>query len=155
MQRMIIAVGKMGKGAASDLLAHYVKQVRPSVIVHEVADAPTSLPAALRKAKEAEAILKKLPASACMVALDAHGKPLTSEAFSDFIAAQERSGKKALCFVIGGQDGLDASVIARADMVLAFGPMIWPHKLARVMLAEQMFRAQCIASGHPYHGGHV
>jgi 23S rRNA (pseudouridine1915-N3)-methyltransferase len=58
---------------------------------------------------------------------------------------------KRLSFVIGGAEGLDASVIARADAVISLGKLTWPHMLARVMLAEQIYRAQMILSGHPYH----
>jgi len=56
-----------------------------------------------------------------------------------------------VCFLIGGAEGLDASVLARADAVLSLGPLTWPHMLARAMLAEQLYRAQAIRTGHPYH----
>lgn len=155
MQRMVIAVGKLGSGHEAALFQHYAKQIRGGVVVHEIADAPASLPTHARKSKEAEALRKKVPEGATVVALDARGKTMTSEAFSALIAAQQSAGKKALCFIIGGQDGLDESLVKQADYVMAFGAMIWPHKLARVMLAEQLFRAQCIAANHPYHGGHA
>ena len=58
---------------------------------------------------------------------------------------------RPLCFLIGGAEGLDAPVLARADHVLSLGPMTWPHMLVRPMLAEQLYRAQSIAAGHPYH----
>ena len=58
---------------------------------------------------------------------------------------------RPVCFVIGGAEGLEARVLARADAVLSFGPQTWPHLLVRVMLAEQLFRARAIAAGHPYH----
>jgi len=58
---------------------------------------------------------------------------------------------RPVCFLIGGAEGLDASVLARADAVLSLGPLTWPHMLARAMLAEQLYRAQAIRTGHPYH----
>jgi 23S rRNA (pseudouridine1915-N3)-methyltransferase len=60
-------------------------------------------------------------------------------------------GEKSLCFLIGGAEGLDAAVLARADAVLSLGTLTWPHLLARAMLAEQLYRAQAIRAGHPYH----
>ena len=58
---------------------------------------------------------------------------------------------KDLAFAVGGAEGLDARVLARAELSLSLGPMTWPHLLVRVMLAEQLYRAQCILAGHPYH----
>ena len=67
------------------------------------------------------------------------------------LAAVPSPGVRDVCFIIGGADGLDAAVKARANMNLSFGSMTWPHLLVRGMLAEQLFRAQCILAGHPYH----
>jgi 23S rRNA (pseudouridine1915-N3)-methyltransferase len=58
---------------------------------------------------------------------------------------------RPVCFLIGGAEGLDASVLTRAEVTLSLGPMTWPHFLARAMLAEQLYRARTIAAGHPYH----
>ena len=81
------------------------------------------------------------------MALDLGGRVLDSEAFGERLAGWGRSA----CFVIGGAEGLDASVLDRADFVLSLGAMTWPHFLVRAMLAEQLYRAQAIAAGHPYH----
>ena len=155
MQHAILAVGRIKSGAEADLFDHYAKQIRPKLSLHELADAPTSQPAATRKAKEAEAFAAKIPAAAFVVALDARGKELSSEQLAALIGKQELAGKKQICWLIGGQDGLDDALVNRADACIAFGKMIWPHKLARIMLAEQLFRSQCIANGHPYHSGHL
>lgn len=154
MHHVILAVGRIKSGPQADLFDHYAKQIRPKIMLHELADAPTSLPPAARRMKEAEATLKHIPAGACMIALDARGKDVSSEQLAAMIGKQELAGKKQICWLIGGQDGLDDSLRNRADHLIAFGKMIWPHKLARIMLAEQLFRAQCIASNHPYHSGH-
>ncbi len=102
------------------------------------------------KRREADAILAKLPAAAFAVALDLGGPAPDSAAFAAMLSRWLESGR-AVCFVIGGAEGLDARVLARADAVLSLGALTWPHLLARVMLAEQLYRARAIAAGHPYH----
>ncbi len=102
------------------------------------------------KRREADAILATLPAAALVVALDLAGDAPDSEAFAARLTVWLESARP-VCFVIGGAEGLDGRVIARADTALSFGALTWPHLLARVMLAEQLFRAHAIASRHPYH----
>lgn len=102
------------------------------------------------KRREADGILAGLHPNAFAVALDLGGVAPTSEAFAARLTGWLDSGR-AVTFIIGGAEGLDARVIARADAVLSLGPLTWPHLLARAMLAEQLFRARAIAAGHPYH----
>lgn len=154
MQHVILAVGRIKSGPEAELFEHYAKQIRPKLTLHELPDAPTSLPSPARRVKEGETITKHIPAGACIIALDARGSDVSSEQLAAMIGKQELAGKKQICWIIGGQDGLEDGLRARADHLLAFGKMIWPHKLARIMLAEQLFRAQCIANNHPYHSGH-
>ncbi len=103
--------------------------------------------------REAAALLKGLSADAHIVALDGAGKALTSEEFAARLANIRDDGTAVLAFLIGGADGHGEAVLARADMVLSLGPMTWPHLLVRAMLAEQLWRAASILSGHPYHRG--
>jgi 23S rRNA (pseudouridine1915-N3)-methyltransferase len=110
-------------------------------------------PAAEQKAREAELILAAVPPGAPLVALDEHGAAWPSRAFADRIAAWRDQGVPELAFAIGGADGLGAAVLSRADAILSLGPMTWPHFLARGMLLEQLYRAQQILAGHPYHRG--
>jgi 23S rRNA (pseudouridine1915-N3)-methyltransferase len=84
------------------------------------------------------------------VALDLGGRTPTSEAFAALLTTW-LDQPRPLCFLIGGAEGLDASVLARADYTLSFGTLTWPHQLVRVLLAEQLYRARAIAAGHPYH----
>jgi 23S rRNA (pseudouridine1915-N3)-methyltransferase len=98
--------------------------------------------------REGAALLAAVPAGAACVALDLGGEALSSEAFS---ASLERWAGKPVAFVIGGAEGLDPAVLSRADFRLSLGAMTWPHFLARAMLAEQLYRAQAIRQGHPYH----
>ncbi len=99
------------------------------------------------KRREAVGLLAAMPAGSLAVALDQGGATLDTPAFCRLLAASAQT----LCFLIGGAEGLDATVLARADRTLSLGPMTWPHLLARVLLSEQLYRAQCIATGHPYH----
>lgn len=89
-----------------------------------------------------------------VILLDSRGKPFSSEEFAAWIGRQRDSGAQHLIFAIGPADGWSAAARERADLLLSFGPMTFPHELARVMLAEQLYRAFTILAGHPYHSGH-
>lgn len=144
----LIAVGRLRAGPEAELFARYNARLRPKLAVTEVAEghgAPVEA-----KRREGEALLATLAAASFVVALDLGAPAPGSEALARLL---ERwlGQSRPLCFVIGGAEGLDAAVLARADHVLSLGPMTWPHMLVRVMLAEQVFRAQAILTGHPYH----
>lgn len=100
--------------------------------------------------REGAALLAALPADATVVALDLGGESPDSVAFAAMLARWEEAGRTP-CFLIGGAEGLDPAVLARADRRIALGPMTWPHFLVRGMLAEQLYRAQAIRRNHPYH----
>jgi 23S rRNA (pseudouridine1915-N3)-methyltransferase len=100
---------------------------------------------------EAEALTRALPDGAALVALDERGRMLSSPDLALRIAALRDAGTQDLGFLIGGADGLDPALRDRAALVLSLGPMVWPHMLARVMLAEQLYRAATILAGTPYH----
>ena len=148
MTLRIVAVGRIGRGPEADLFARYAARLRPRPQVVEVADGRGSSAEIARR--EAVALLAAIPANANTVALDSGGEPLDSMAFATRLTKWQDTGRD-LAFVLGGAEGLDASVLARANATLSLGPLTWPHLLARVMLAEQLFRAQSIAAGHPYH----
>ena len=97
------------------------------------------------------ALLKALPKNAALIALDERGKTLSSPDFARLLARWRDEGRREAALAIGGPDGHGAALRARADLMLSFGPMVWPHMLARVMAAEQLFRAASILSGAPYH----
>lgn len=103
------------------------------------------------KAREAELILAALPQSARLVALDEHGAAWSSRDFADRLAHWRDESVAEAAFAIGGAEGLDAAILDRAHRVLSLGPMTWPHLLVRGMLLEQLYRAQQILAGHPYH----
>jgi 23S rRNA (pseudouridine1915-N3)-methyltransferase len=109
------------------------------------------LPPVELKMREAELVLAAVPADARLIALDQRGKEWSSLDLADRLRAWRDGGAGALAFAIGGAEGLGASVVDRADAVLSLGAMTWPHLLARCMLLEQLYRAQQILVGHPYH----
>jgi len=148
----LICVGKLGRAAEATLALDYVQRTAAAgralgLAPVEIVEVEARKPG---KAAEAEAILARAGA-ARLVACDEHGATFASRAFAARLAAQRDDGVRDLAFVIGGADGLDASVLAAATERIAFGPQTWPHALARVMLAEQVYRAVSILAGAPYH----
>lgn len=149
MKIALIAVGKARRDEAAALYDHYVKRIRATIDVREIAEGKGKT-AAERMEREAQAILAAIPKNAGIVALDPRGKSLTSEAFAAFVG-KNADGGKTLAFLIGGADGFSDDVRSKADLVLSLGTMTWPHLMVRAMLAEQLYRAETILAGHPYH----
>ncbi len=146
----LIAVGRLRAGPERDLFDRYSARLRPPLALTEVAEA-RGTPAEAKR-REAAALIAALPARAFAVALDQSGQAPDSAGLAALLDRWLGLGRP-ICFLIGGAEGLDGAVLDRADMVLSLGPLTWPHMLARVMLAEQLYRARAIASGHPYHRG--
>jgi 23S rRNA (pseudouridine1915-N3)-methyltransferase len=144
----LIAIGRARDTPEAALFARYAARMRPSLALSEIAEG-RGAPAEVKR-REGEALLAALPSDAFTVALDRTGAVPDSLALAALLERWLGMGRP-LCFLIGGAEGLDAPVLRRADHVLSLGPMTWPHMLARVMLAEQLYRARSIASGHPYH----
>jgi 23S rRNA (pseudouridine1915-N3)-methyltransferase len=144
----VIAIGRARDAPEAALFARYAARMRPVLELAEIAEG-RGAPAELKR-REGEALLAALPAEAFAVALDRTGATVDSAGLAVLLERWLGMGRP-VCFLIGGAEGLDAPVLRRADHVLSFGSMTWPHMLARVMLAEQLYRARSIASGHPYH----
>ena len=104
-----------------------------------------------RMAQEGADILKTLDDKAYVIALDERGKTKTSPDFAKMVRQRRDDGQSEMVFVIGGADGLDETVRERANQLLSFGAMTWPHQLVRIMVAEQIYRSFSILAGHPYH----
>jgi 23S rRNA (pseudouridine1915-N3)-methyltransferase len=85
------------------------------------------------------------------IALDEHGKVMTSEAFAVLLGKFQSEGRSSVAFYIGGADGLSPDLLKSCEVKLAFGQMTWPHQMVRLMLVEQLYRAYTILTGHPYH----
>lgn len=152
----VLAVGRLKGGPeaeiVSDYLARFERTGRPLGLgparLVEVEDRRGGGPAA-----EAALLAAARPDGALLVALDERGDPLDSPAFAALLRRAADDGRRDLAFAIGGADGLDRAFRDRADRRLSFGRMVWPHMLARVMLAEQLYRAAAILAGTPYHRG--
>jgi len=102
------------------------------------------------KASEAEALNSRLDDS-YVIACDEHGAALSSRSVAELLRRLKDDGIARVTFMVGGADGLDAALMSRANLKIAFGPQTWPHALARAMLAEQVYRAATIIAGTPYH----
>jgi 23S rRNA (pseudouridine1915-N3)-methyltransferase len=156
MRITVVAVGRAKAGPARDLHELYGARLSQRyfgrVSLSEVEERRNLAPEAL-KAREAERLLAAVPAGALIVALDEAGRPMTTAAFARWLAERRDGGVQDLAFLIGGAEGLAKEIVERADLVLSLGPMTWPHLLVRGLLMEQLYRAQCIWSGHPYHRG--
>lgn len=144
----LIAVGRMGRGPLAELFDDYASRLRPKLSLHEVPDG-RGAPAEIKR-READSLLGALPQGGFAVALDVDGAAPDSLELARTVERWLGSGRD-LCFLVGGAEGLGAEVLARADARLSLGRLTWPHMLVRVMLAEQLFRARAIATGHPYH----
>lgn len=145
----IIAIGQLRKGPLFDTFQTYSKRIQWNVkLIEHDSKIKDSAP---RQKDEQEKILKSLTPQAFVIALDERGKTLSSQTFSNKIGDLQNEGRSHIQFILGGADGLTETVRGRADLFLSFGAQTWPHMLARVMLLEQVYRAQQILAGHPYH----
>jgi len=152
MRLHIVAVGKLKAGPHAALARHYAERLAWPLAVREVEE-KRPLPAAELKEREGALLLAAVPPGAVLVSLDERGRALASAAFAQKLAQWRDGGTSDLAFVIGGADGLAEAVRQKAQLVLSLGAMTWPHLLVRGMLLEQLYRAQQILAGHPYHRG--
>ena len=154
----IIAVGRMKSGPEADLADRYLDRARKGGRAHGLAGfSVTEIPEgragrpADRMESEAAAILQQVQPGSMVVCLDEDGDEIGSEAFAALLRRIADEGRHSISFVIGGADGMAPTLLGRADRRIAFGRMTWPHQIVRILLAEQLYRATTILSGHPYH----
>jgi 23S rRNA (pseudouridine1915-N3)-methyltransferase len=158
MRLLLLSVGRAKTGPERDLVDRYIGRPTAggrglgfsSIDLREIDESRARRPQD-RKLEEAKAIRAALGTSAQIIACDETGKTITSADFAARLGHARDSGVATLGLVIGGPDGLDAAFRAEAQLAIAFGAMTWPHQLARVLAAEQIYRATTILSGHPYH----
>jgi 23S rRNA (pseudouridine1915-N3)-methyltransferase len=146
----ICAVGRAAKGPERALFEHYAARIRWPLTLREVEE-KRKLPPAQLTIREGELLLEAAPAGAVLVALDRRGKVYDSQAFARRLERWRDDSTAHVAFLIGGADGHTEALLAQVPFSLSFGPMTWPHLLARVLLAEQIYRAQQVLAGHPYH----
>ncbi|HTH96682.1 MAG TPA: 23S rRNA (pseudouridine(1915)-N(3))-methyltransferase RlmH [Stellaceae bacterium] len=150
MRCHLIAVGRAKPGPARDLFQLYAGRLVPTLSLTEVEE-KRPLPPAQLKAREAELLLAQIPKGATVLLLDETGKVFGSADFAQRLGSWRDQGIADLVFLIGGADGHGDAARARADLTLSLGAMTWPHMLVRALIAEQLYRAQQILAGHPYH----
>ncbi len=158
MNIQVIAVGKVKEKYISDGISEFLKRLKPfaAVEIKEVPDerAPEGMSPKEEeqvKLKEADRIMRIIKKGHVVVALAINGRRLSSEQLANTIAEWGLAGRSDIAFIIGGSLGLHQSVIDRADLVLSFGRMTFPHQLVRLILVEQIYRAFKIIRGEPYH----
>ena len=158
MRVTVAAVGRLKDGPERALLARYQERVAPlakrlglaPLAWHETGESRAG-DATRRREEEGAALLRLVRGADFIIALEARGKALGSEAFARLLADKRDGGTEAAGLLIGGPDGLSDGVRAAANLQLSLGAMTLPHGLARIVLAEQLYRAATILSGHPYH----
>ena len=154
MRVHLCAVGRLRSGPQRVLVDDYLDRFGKTgralglgpATVHEVEDKRGGGMAA-----EAELLARAVPGGALLCVLDERGRGQSSPEFAAQLAQWRDAGRQDLAFVIGGADGIDPGLRARADFCISFGAMVWPHMLVRVMLAEQLYRAATILANGPYH----
>lgn len=154
MRVRICAVGRMKSGPERALVEDYTARFDRTgralglgpLTITEVDDRKGGGMAA-----EAALLDRAIPDGAVTCAMDERGREMSSPDFANMLAGWRDQGRAEVAFVIGGADGIDPALRARADAMLSFGPMVWPHMLVRAMLSEQLYRAASILAGAPYH----
>jgi len=158
MRLTLHCVGKLKLGSEKELAEDYATRInqlarRAGLIGLEQRDLNESKAqeTVARQSDESQRLLAGLPDSTALIVFDGRGTPMTTEAFAKLIADHAAKGTPALSFAIGGPDGHDDALRKRAVKVIALGAMTWPHRLVRIMVLEQIYRAITIMVNHPYH----
>lgn len=158
MRLHIAAIGRLKSGPERELAAQYLERAGQlgrqcgitSVDIHEHAES-SARTVKLRCDEEASRLLAAVPATSLIVALDERGKSLSSTGFAKMLQQDLDAGISDLAFAVGGPDGHGKGLLEGAQRTISFGPATWPHRLVRVMLTEQIYRAVTIMVNHPYH----
>jgi 23S rRNA (pseudouridine1915-N3)-methyltransferase len=158
MRVIVAAVGRLKQGAERELAAAYCKRAEAigrsaglrQVEIIEIRESRARDPER-RRTEESIAIANLLPEDAVIIVFDQAGENIDSPGLAALLQKCRQDNRAAVCFIIGGPDGITQSLRGRAKYVLAFGSTTWPHQLVRIMLLEQLYRAGTILAGHPYH----
>lgn len=160
MRVLVAAIGRLKQGPERELAASYLKRAaaagRPSGLrdfeVIEIRESRAQ-DVERRRVEESIALANVIPDRAVVVVLDQRGENLDSPTLAARLREWRAQDRAAVCFIIGGADGLAPTLTERAKLTLAFGAATWPHQIVRIMLLEQLYRAATILAGHPYHRG--
>lgn len=143
MKVTITAVGQLKEGPIREICNDYSKRLHWQLSIEELDP---------RKFKDINAeLINRIDSGSFLIVLDERGKDFTSPQFAEKIQDIQLNQYSSLQFIIGAADGLSKDVRSKANMLLSFGKLTWPHMMARAMLIEQLYRAQQIIAGHPYH----
>jgi len=153
---LLVCVGRLKAGPERALAERYLERAgvigrNVGIAIDEREIEESRARRAQERSREEAKAIRSLVGEARFIACDPAGKSLTSEDFAAELGRSRDRAISALAIAIGGPDGLDRDLRRSADLLLAFGTMTWPHQLARIMLAEQIYRATTILAGHPYH----
>lgn len=158
MRIYFASIGKLKSGAERELFDRYADRIAKSgrslgmILAPELEFSESrAAKARERKEEEAAALLAAVPEDAVLVALDERGQAISSKTFAERLESWKDEGAPAIAFLIGGPDGHGQALLDRATLRIALGAMTWPHQIARALIAEQVYRAITIMSGHPYH----
>lgn len=148
----ILCVGKLKENYLRAAVADYVGRLSKYTKI-DIVEVPEDNHTVSAKRIDAEgaSLVKKIVPGSCVIALDLHGRELSSERLAEYIAEKTVAGNSDFTFVIGGSDGIGNQVTSRADLRLCLSPMTFPHQLTRLILAEQLYRAMKINNGEQYH----
>lgn len=158
MRIVVAAIGRLKQSSETELSERYRKRVAQTgrqlglrdIEIIEIRESRAA-DAGKRMLEESIALANVIPQDAAVVLLDSLGENLDSIGFATQLAKWRANGRPAVVFLIGGADGLAASLRENAELRLSFGAATWPHQLVRVMLLEQLYRSMTILAGHPYH----
>lgn len=158
MRVLVLAVGRMKSGSEAELAERYRKRAAQAgralglrdVEIVEIRES-RARETEKRRLEESIALANVIPDGAVSVLLDSKGEDIGSSGLAEHLQKWRETGRPAVAFIVGGPDGVAASLSEKAQLSLAFGTATWPHQLVRVMLLEQVYRAVTILTGHPYH----
>ena len=150
MNFVIICIGRARQRNEGNLFKRYADRIKYPLKIIELEERQGFTGEEL-KSRESKLLIDKIPKSAFVVALDLHGKQFSSDQFAKQVQDWQEQNIRNLVFLIGGSSGFSKVVWDRANFVMSLSLSTWPHLLVRVLLVEQIYRAQCILTGHPYH----
>ncbi len=151
MKVNIVCVGKIKEKFYVDAIAEYKKRLSKFCEFNIIEVNEASMVDSLDKKSEIEGKLLLQKCIGVMVCLDQKGKQFSSRELADFVAEKQLSGCSTISFVIGGSNGLSSEILSKANAIISFGKITFPHQLFRVVLTEQIYRAFTIIAGLPYH----
>lgn len=150
MKITFLSIGRISGTVFQNAFDQYKSRLSFTIQNKELA-LKKQLPPSQQSKAETDLLEKNISKNSLLIALDSTGKTLDSVEFSQKFEEWLEHSKQEITFIIGGSEGLHPTILKKANFILSLSKMTWPHMLARVMLIEQIYRAQCILKNHPYH----